>query len=365
MRRGGARGLCSCAQTHLFASVKPARPSQRDIAKAAKVTQATVSLALSNHPRVSPEMRTRIQAIAKKIGYEVDPYLAGLSAYKKQRRPASFQATLGWISNFPPQGRKWKTITTFVHYFEAAAQRASELGYKLEELDLAAPGMTPARMARILRTRNIPGLLFAPQPLPLTRLDFPFERFACATFGYTLVSPRLHTVTHHHFRTTETLIKTLRAHGYRRIGFALEADNDRRIERIPSSAFLSAQRDWPREECVPLLSLDDLNRESFLEWFDQYRPDVVVTLWDLVYPWLIEAGVRVPEDVGLALLSVRKRDGFFAGMWENPELVGARAAELVVNLVQHGERGVPETPSYLLIEGKWLPGKTIRAQEPR
>lgn len=345
--------------------MKPARPSQRDIAKAAKVTQATVSLALSNHPRVSAKVRTRIQELARKMGYEPDPYLAGLSVYRKQRRRASFQATLGWISNFPPQGRKWKTITTFVHYFEAAAQRASELGYKLEELDLAAPGMTPARMERILRARNIPGLLFAPQPFPLVRLDFPFERFSCVTFGYTLVSPRLHTVTHHHFRTTETLITTLRAHGYRRIGFALEAENEQRIGRIPSSVFFSAQRDWPENERVPLLNSPNLNREVFLEWFERHRPDVVVTLWDLVYPWLIEAGVRVPEDVGLALLSVRRRDGFFAGMWENPELVGARAAELVVNMVQHGERGVPELPSYLLIEGVWLPGKTIRQQGSR
>lgn len=340
--------------------MKPVRPSQRDIARVAKVTQATVSLALSNHPRVSAEVRERIHKIASKLGYRPDPYLAGLSAYRKQRRRASYQATLGWLTNFPPEVQGWRDISTFAHYFEAASGRAAELGYRLEEHNLAAPGMTPARMERILKARNIPGLLLAPQPGPLMRLDFPFERFACVTFGYTLLSPRLHTVTHHHFRSTEILLRELRANGYRRIGFAVESKNEQRIEGIPSSAFLGAQRDWPVRERVPLLDSANLSRDVFLRWFERHRPDVVVTLWDLVYPWMIEAGLRVPEDVGLALLSVRKQDGFFAGVWENPEMVGARAAELVINLVQHGERGVPEMPSFLMVEGSWMPGRTIR-----
>lgn len=342
--------------------MNPSRPSQRDIALAAKVTQATVSLALANNPRVSAKARARIQEIAKRLGYQPDPYLAGLSVYRKQRRPASFQATLGWLSNFPPEGRRWRDITTFAHYFESAAQRAGELGYRLEEHNLAAPDMTPRRLERILKARNIPGLLVAPQPRSGMALDFPFERFSCVNFGYTLAAPRLHTITHHHFRSTETLIGELRALGYRRVGFALDADNESRLERIPSSAFFSAQRDWPARERVPLLNLPNLTRESFMAWFERHKPDVVVTLWELVYPWLIEAGVRVPDDVGLALLSVRKRDGFFAGIWENPQVVGARAVEQLIGLVQHGERGVPEMPSFVMIEGSWLPGKTIRAQ---
>ncbi|AHF91999.1 transcriptional regulator [Opitutaceae bacterium TAV1] len=339
-----------------------ARPTQRDIARAAGVTQATVSLALNNHPRLSADIRERVQAIAQQLGYRPDPYLAGLSAYKKQLRPRGFQATLAWVSNYPPGGRDWRDITTFKHYFEGATARAAELGYQLEAHDLAAPGMTPARMEQILRARNIPGILLAPQPEPLMRLDLSLDRFASVTFGYSLVSPRLHTVTHHHFRSTETLLRTLRARGYQRIGLALEAENELRTERIPSSAFLSEQLDWPASQRVPLLNVPNLTRERFLSWFSRYKPDVVVTLWDFAYPWLADAGVRIPDDTGIALLSVRHRDGFFAGMWENPEIVGARAVELLIDLVHRSERGIPVLPSYLMLEGTWLEGKTIRSR---
>lgn len=334
------------------------------MAQAAGVTQATVSLALSNHPRISAEICERVRSEAERLGYEPDPYLAGLAAYRRQRGPAGFKGSLAWLNNFPPDGRDWREISTFVHYFEAASARAAELGYTLEIHELASPGMTPRRMEGILRARNIPGLLLAPQPHPDTRLDFAFARFSCVTLGYSLTAPRLHMVTHHHFRGTELLVRELRARGYRRIGFALEFENERRMERIPSSAFLGLQRDWPARERVPLLEAPLLDRETFLAWFGRHRPDVIVTLWDLVYPWLIESGLRVPDDVGLALLSVRKRDGFFAGVWENPELVGARAVELLVSLVHHGERGVPALPSYLLVEGSWQPGKTIRDHAP-
>ncbi|WP_043584212.1 LacI family DNA-binding transcriptional regulator [Geminisphaera colitermitum] len=340
----------------------PIRPTQRDIARAAGVTQATVSLALGNHPRLSTEIRERIKTIAQQLGYCPDPYLAGLSAYKKQRRPRGYQATLAWISNFPPGRQHWRNISTFLHYYEGATARAAELGYQLEDHDLAAPGMTPARMEQILRTRNIPGILLAPQPEPLMRLDLNLDRFSSVTFGYSLVSPRLHMVTHHHFRSTETLLRKLRSLGYRRIGLALEAENELRIERIPSSAFLSEQRDWSHTERIPLLNEPRLTRERFLKWYSRYKPDVVVTLWDFAHIWLTDAGVRIPEDTGMALLSVRYRDGFYAGIWENPEEVGARAVELLIDLVHRGERGIPQLPSCLMLEGTWLDGKTIRPQ---
>lgn len=336
------------------------RPTQKDIARLAKVTQATVSLALNNHPRLSSEVRARVQAIAGKIGYVPDPYLSGLSAHKKQRLKPQFQATLAWLTNWPAGGRQWRNISTFLHYFEGASQRAAELGYRLEEHDLTAAGMSTQRLEQILKAKNIPGILFAPQPHSQMRLDLRLDRFSSVTFGYSLISPRLHMVTNHHFRSTETIFHNLIAHGYRRPGLVVEADNELRVGRIPSSAFLNAQQSLPRTRRVPALIDPDLTPARFLDWYRHHRPDVIVSLWDIVYPWLIDAGIRVPEDVGLALRSVRHQDGQFAGIWENPHLVGARAVELLIDLVHRGERGIPEIPSCLMIEGTWLDGKTIR-----
>ncbi len=58
--------------------MKPARPTSRDIAYEAGVSQATVSRALRNSPLVRPETRQRILEVARQLNYRVDRYAAGL-----------------------------------------------------------------------------------------------------------------------------------------------------------------------------------------------------------------------------------------------------------------------------------------------
>ncbi|EIP98151.1 transcriptional regulator [Opitutaceae bacterium TAV1] len=337
-----------------------APPSQRDIARAAGASQGAVSLALNNSPRLSTKLREHIQAVARRLGYQPNPYLSGLSAYRKQRRRPNYQATLAWISSYPPGMRHWRDIPTFRHYFEGACRRAGELGYRLEAFELAAPDMTPARMEQILKARNIPGILIAPQPGSRARFPIALERLSAITFGYTLTDPRLHLVTHNHFRAMEALLRTLRARGYKRIGLALEAENDLRIDRILGSAFLREQNDWRPSGRIPLFGKLRFTPANFLAWIRRYKPDAIVTFWEPALPVLQAAGYKLPADIGLAMLSLPHRDGALAGMWENPEVVGARAIESLVEMVHRGERGIPEHPTCVLVESTWTEGKTIR-----
>ncbi|XHR29768.1 MAG: LacI family DNA-binding transcriptional regulator [Chthoniobacteraceae bacterium] len=337
----------------------PRRATQKDVALKAGVTQATVSLALSHHPSISAETRARIQAVAAEVGYQPDPYLAGLSAYRKRVTPSQFQATLAWISNYP-QGDSWRRFSTFRNYYEGACARAIELGYKIEEHLLCGEGMNFNRMARILKARNISGLLIAPQPRPGMSLDFPFEDFSAVTFGYTLVSPRLHVVTTHHFRVGEIVFRKLMELGYRRPGLALPPADDDRTNRIVSASFWNEQRNLPEADRVPLFSNPQQDRASFLEWFRKHRPDVVIAMQNEILDWLVEAGVSVPEQIGFASLSTINGDHFYSGIWENPHLIGGRAVEYLIDLIHRSECGMPDIPVYLLVEGTWVEGKTVR-----
>jgi DNA-binding LacI/PurR family transcriptional regulator len=58
--------------------MKPSKPTSRDIAFEAGVSQATVSRALRNSPLVRPETRQRIAEIAEQLNYRVDKHAAGL-----------------------------------------------------------------------------------------------------------------------------------------------------------------------------------------------------------------------------------------------------------------------------------------------
>ena len=48
---------------------RPAKVTMADIAQAAGVSMATASRALSDHPKVAPATRERVQGVAADLGY--------------------------------------------------------------------------------------------------------------------------------------------------------------------------------------------------------------------------------------------------------------------------------------------------------
>lgn len=58
--------------------MKGSRPTSKDIARIAQVSQATVSRALRNSPLVNQETRDRVVSVARELGYRVDRRAAGL-----------------------------------------------------------------------------------------------------------------------------------------------------------------------------------------------------------------------------------------------------------------------------------------------
>jgi LacI family transcriptional regulator len=51
-----------------------------------------------------------------------------------------------------------------------------------------------------------------------------------------------------------------------------------------------------------------------------------------------------------------------AGTGRGIESVGAAAVDLVVQQLEHNERGIPEVPKTVLIDLEWVDGKTVIEQ---
>ena len=83
------------------ASPRGLRVSLRDIARNLNVSHVTVSLALRDDPRIRLERRREIQAAAKALGYEPDPMLASLSAYRQAKRTKPIHSTVAWLNHWP------------------------------------------------------------------------------------------------------------------------------------------------------------------------------------------------------------------------------------------------------------------------
>ncbi|HEX9783767.1 MAG TPA: helix-turn-helix domain-containing protein [Opitutaceae bacterium] len=70
-----------------------------DIARQAGVHVTTVSLALRNHPRLPECTRSRLQALAKEMGYAPDPALRALVAYRDKFMTHRNLQTIAYITN--------------------------------------------------------------------------------------------------------------------------------------------------------------------------------------------------------------------------------------------------------------------------
>ena len=347
----------------------PRRITLRDIATQADVDISTVSRALRNSPSVHLETRLQIQKIAADLGYIPDPAMSALVAYRKGVQASSYQSTLAWLDNWPVRGAL-REIQSFNEYFIGATERANRFGYKLEEFFLHDKGMSPARMAAILRARNIQGVIVPPQQHDGASFTFDFTSFSAVALGYSLRPALLHVVTNHQFLSVTRVVKELRALGYRRIALYLYADWDKKVNEGYSTGFLSAQKTLAPKDRIPAhlyegseSVAEELIAAKFRDWFTRAHPEVIITqgLNSAVANWLKPLGLRVPRDVGIVDLSTHPDKPDISGIYQNDHLIGATAADFVIGMLQRNEQGLPSTLIYTQVDGVWQPGKSVRA----
>jgi len=339
------------------------RVTLKQIAAETGVHHSTVSRALRGDRALPEATRQRIQAAARRLGYRPDPYLAGLIAHRASRGTRRFRAVLAWVNNWPHR-QAWRRWTVLRQLFLGAQKRAEALGYRLEEYWYAAPGLSPARAAQILHTRRIQGLIFGPQPEPLTLAGFDFSNFAAVTVGQSLRSPALHAVTSDHYQNTVRLARSLQEQGFTRIGYVTTPQAEARTNGQWQAGFhwATSPPAATGHDIPPCYLPDTDDAPLFLEWLNRHRPEVIATPCPhRVLRRLRDAGRRVPEDISLACAAMNDDVRFFAGITEHPELVGAAAVDCVVDLLHKDERGVPETARRLTIAGSWADGPSVRA----
>lgn len=343
------------------------RVTLREVAAAAGVHYSTVSLALRDHPRITVTVRRKIQKIAAGLGYVPDPALSALNAYRKTKLRVHFQSTIAWIDNWPGP-LLLRAQPTFNEYFLGAQERARQLGYELEEFSLGKEGTSGPRFSKILQSRGIEGLLLPPQlePGPGPALDY--GKFSVITFGYSLRPHVFHLVTNHQFHSVTTALEKLVALGYKRIGLFLHAYIDEKVDNAYATGFWRFFHRHPELTCIDPCVIPDTERDLpvFREWFLRTSPDVIISDTSLpVADWLRDLGKRVPRDVGVVQLSVASDETHVSGINENGLLIGRTAMDFLIGMLQRGERGAPETPIRILVEGAWREGGTVRRQKNR
>ncbi len=338
----------------------------RDIAAKAKVSVMTVSLALRESPRVSSSTRQRILTLATKMGYQPDPALQALVAYRHRRAGSSFLGTIAYLNNYDTPSIV-STINLHRHLFQGAQRRGKDLGFKVEEFWLKEPGLNPERISNILTARGIQGLLIGPQPAPRATLNLDWARFATVQLGFSLRSPRFHTVITDQFQASAQVMRELCTLGYQRIGMAILDEQDARSENRFSGAYLALQRRLPKAlPRIPILTGKEMIKEAaFHTWFTRHKPNAIMGSVPMLVSYLEKMKIRIPQDIGYALSFALEQKGiqFAHSEGRQPE-AGALAVEYLSSMLLRNELGVPAMPVSLLVSPIWNPGDSVRKVGP-
>jgi LacI family transcriptional regulator len=332
----------------------------QDIADKAGVSRATVSLALRNHPSIPLPTRERIQNLAKELGYRPNPLVAALMTYQRTTKAVKATGTtLAFVSKFSRHDA-WQTYLS-PDLITGAAQAAERQGYRLEEFWMGELGMSNERFWRMLYQRGISGMIIAPLPAAHGHLRFEWSRFSSVTIGYSLTRPILHRVSTNRYQAMLMAFRRLRRMGYRRLGLALDINQDVRVDHQWAAAFLWEQGKLRAQHRTRLFLVQnrDWTQAKFSEWFENNLPDVILGYDPTVITWLKALRKRVPEDVGFVHLWNPDQSGKYAGLYHDPPAIGTAAAEFLIALLQRNERGVPKTSQTILLNATWVNGASL------
>ncbi len=332
------------------------------LAKAAGVHPATVSRALRGVQGVSAAERDRIRAIARRLGYRPNPFVAAYTAQVRTYRSAPDPAAIALLDCWPDQRPSWANFDGSLDYMQGVRRRADTLGYRLERIRLADLDGSHERLQRLLATRRIYGLLVLPVPNSTDLSGLDYSRLACATIDFSLQQPAfMRRTSSNYYYNARLALTILSGRGYRRIGFIATRAGSRSNDDLALSAFLSF-RLTNHDSCVaPCLTDVPTRQRDLEEWLRRERPDAVITAEIKLPDDLIAAGKRVPEDVACVSLACppdNSRD--VAHINENYQKVGAQAVDMIVDAIHRNEFGLPSTRVVHLVDGFWEEGATVR-----
>lgn len=336
-------------------------PTLADVSRLAGVSTATASMALRRDPRISETTQKRVFQAAAELQYKPDPMLAALVARRTGKRGRQTFANLAvlvdnrWLMN-------GKVQSWMESFFEGMKRMGNQLGYHVETLFYPRDLTLGPQADRVLHARGIRGVALFPIPGDNDTVILDWDRYALVVIGHPALPKIPHRVGSDPFAAMSLVCSKLRKRGYRKVGLAHSFSQESEL-RYEFLGALCKEKHIPENplKIVPPHLPTTLNQKPFLEWYERYHPECIITVDERLYHWLSEAGFSIPSEVSFAFLNTRSiQIPHASGTALHNDATGENAVELLHNQLLRGETGFPNTPKEMLVYPEWVEGQTLR-----
>ncbi|MEM9158981.1 MAG: LacI family DNA-binding transcriptional regulator [Verrucomicrobiota bacterium] len=341
---------------------RPRPPTIQEIADKVGVSKSTVSRALRGLPGHKSGTRDKILEAAKELGYEAHPIVSAVMSSIRFKRPSTLSPVIAEVHcqpwDYDREGNP-ESLRLSIH------NQAEMLGLRVEEFSWYEPGMNPKRLLEIIRARGIQAVIFEhfmESEVSFKGLDL--SGLSMASIGGALTHPKLHRIEVNHYGNLIQVIKQLQARDYRRFGVVIPKIFERSSDFKRSAALHSEDLNIPQDDLIPIFfreTTDDKRDLGELDaWLKRHQPDCVLGVGKDLPKQLDRLGYPQPEKISYAHLGWHSSYENIAGMNPKWSSAGKVAVDLVVDQLTRNETGIPEDPLWILIEGEWKEGDTIR-----
>lgn len=336
--------------------------SMKDISIACGVSVATVSKALNNHSDIGEETKAHIKKVAKEMGYFPN------SAAKALKTNRSNNIGVLFVDD-AQSGLKHDHFSEVLDSFKRAAE---ERGYDMTFINSCKTRKNRMSYLEHARYRGFDGVVIAcidfdnPEVLELVRSDIPV-----VTIDH-LFNNRIAIISDN-IKGMRDLLTFVYNKGHRRIAYIHGTDSSVTKNRL-SSFYKTAEElglEIPDEYVTEAAYRGTKeNYQKTLELLDLPNPPTCIFYPDDFASFgginaIKERGLSIPKDI-----SVVGYDGIRIGRHLEPqlttlrqdaELVGIKAAESLINLIEHPKTTIIEQ---VVVEGEVYPGKTVKTLKP-
>lgn len=335
----------------------------KDVAKLlGDIHPSTVSLALRNSPRISREMRTRVQKAANQIGYRRDPQLDAFNQHRLKIVPQRASRHIAAISDLSTA----EELAASPHHAAARAgalEAAKRLHCKLDFF-FCGPGQpSPRRLETMLDARGLRALLLFGIKADSSVMDFAWSRICAVAIDSLRLNRPLYRVTPDHRAATRQLWRDAWAQGCRHIAMIRSHSAPPATDERAVAGFLLEQLRHPQAAPIPVFTLGPERKAgaSLKKWLRVHRPQVILHSSAITQKLTVLLKGRDVRCHAYDALSPAE-----PGIFPDYAEVGRRAIEQLVTLIQTNQLGPPptavctyiavppsaQTPDSLVPEGK-------------
>jgi len=332
----------------------------RELAKLAGVSKTTAAYAIKNNPRVSQEVRERVQKLAQEHGYQQSPVVKAFM--HEMRRGKAYRErlySLCYITSLDKTTRvsRLRAYAFERDIFEGARDEAEALGYPLEVITLDPEALSQQRLKQIIQAKGIRGLFIGPGGDAFTQLELDLDQLATISFGYTITEPELDRIASDLLLATKEAANRAFERRYRTIIFAITPNHDDRVGNRWTSGAGALHALHGGRKIRILRDRFNVLVEKLVPLIQRCPAPVVLGESNLI-EGLAKSGIRIPRDCGFVALSTNIQSNHTAIIQPNYQ-IGKLGIERLSMKVERSQWGIPETPTRTVLKCDWQEGETL------